>query len=251
MKRRALVPAASGFVCPGAAFWIVFFAVAALCGFSTVPLHAESASSMFKHGQSAEAREDYDTAFDLYQKALAKAPNELTYKTALFRVRVSASAMHMSKGRKLLEGGDEQGALVEFLHASEIDPSNEAAQQEIAKLRKRQGEQPPQGEAVSPEDAAQQERLDSIAAPVVLKPLSNEPLTLHYDGDAKAVYQAIGKAAGINVLFDPDYTAKRITVDLANESLLDALRIVGTMSGTFWRPVTDNTIFVARCKPSI
>jgi general secretion pathway protein D len=60
------------------------------------------------------------------------------------------------------------------------------------------------------------------------------------------VYQAIGKAAGINVLFDPDYTSKRIMVDLNNESLLDALRIVGTMSNTFWRPITDNTIFVAQ-----
>ena len=28
-------------------------------------------------------------------------------------------------------------------------------------------------------------------------------------------------------------------------SLLDALRIVGTISNTFWRPVTDNTIFIA------
>jgi general secretion pathway protein D len=56
--------------------------------------------------------------------------------------------------------------------------------------------------------------------------------------DAKVVYQAIGKAAGVNVLFDPDYTSKRIQVDLNNVSLLDALRIVGTMSNTFWRPVT-------------
>jgi general secretion pathway protein D len=29
-------------------------------------------------------------------------------------------------------------------------------------------------------------------------------------------------------------------------NLLDALRIVGTLSGTFWRPVTENTIFVAQ-----
>jgi general secretion pathway protein D len=201
---------------------------------------------MFKHGEAAEAKEDYDTAFDLYQRALAKAPSDLTYKTALYRVRVSASGMHMSKGRKLLGGGDDQGALVEFLHAAEIDPSNEAAQQEIAKLRKRHGEMTPQGETSRPEDASQQQELESMGSPVVLKPLSNEPLTLHYAEDAKVVYQAIGKAAGINVLFDPDYTAKRIQVDLTNESLLDALRIVGTMSNTFWRPITDNTIFVAQ-----
>src|SRR5580698_4696169 len=112
-----------------------------LCGPSIPHLRAESANSMFKHGEAAEAREDYDTALDLYQKALAKAPNDLSYKTALYRVRVSASAAHMSKGRKLIEGGDEQGALVEFLHAAEIDPGNEAAQQEIAKIRERHGEQ--------------------------------------------------------------------------------------------------------------
>ena len=59
------------------------------------------------------------------------------------------------------------------------------------------------------------------------------------------VFQAIGKAAGVNVLFDPDYISKRIQVDLNNVSLLDALRIVGTLSGTFWRPITQNSIFVA------
>jgi general secretion pathway protein D len=67
--------------------------------------------------------------------------------------------------------------------------------------------------------------------------------------DAKVVYQAVGKAAGVNVLFDPDYNSKRIQVDLNNVSLLDALRIVGTMSNTFWRPVTSNTIFVAQNTP--
>jgi general secretion pathway protein D len=201
---------------------------------------------MFKHGQSAEAKEDYDTAFDFYQRAVAKSPNDLTFKTALYRVRVTASAVHMTKGRKLIQGGDEQGALVEFLHAAEIDPGNEAAQQEIDKVRKHQGQMPVQAETTVPMNAAQQQELDSIGSPVVLKPLSNEPLTLHYSEDAKVVYQAIGKAAGVNVLFDPDYTAKRITVDLNNESLLDSLRIVGVMSNTFWRPITDNTIFVAQ-----
>src|ERR1039457_6611214 len=64
--------------------------------------------------------------------------------------------------------------------------------------------------------------------------------------DAKVIYQAVGRAAGVNILFDPDYTAKRVQVDLNGVSLTDALRIVGTMSNTFWRPVTANTLFVAQ-----
>jgi general secretion pathway protein D len=243
------VPAASsvsGSPIPAAIRHCVFIALLALCGLSSTPLHAESAGSMFKHGEAAEARGDYDTAVDMYQKAIEKSPNDLTYKTALYRVRLNASSVHMVKGRKLLLGGDDQGALVEFLHASEIDPGNEAAEQEIARLRRKSGEVPQHGETSLPEQAGTEEQLDSMGGPVVLKPLSNEPLTMHYTEDAKVIYQAIGKAAGINVLFDPDYTSKRITVDLTNESLLDALRIVGVMSNTFWRPVTDNTIFVAQ-----
>ena len=207
---------------------------------------AESANSDFKRGESAEAREDYDTAFDLYQKAVARDSKDLIYKTALYRVMVSASGMHISRGRKLLQGGYEEDALSEFIHATTIDPGNEAAQQEIAKIRKGRGEAPPQGEARLPVNAVQERKLKTMAAPVELKPMSNEPLTLHYAEDAKAVYLAIGKASGINVLFDPDYTPKHVQVDLINSSLLNALRVVGTMSNTFWRPMSENTIFVAQ-----
>jgi general secretion pathway protein D len=229
-----------------AALSVALFAVLAVFGLSSVQVHAQSAASLYKRGQTAEAREDYDTALDYFQRARAKAPKDLNYRSALYRVRISASSMHLSKGRKLLHDGDEQAALAEFLHAAEIDPSNEAAQQEIAKVREKQGETVPQAETSLSEQAGAQEEIDSIGAPAVLKPLSNEPLTLHYTEDTKVVYQAIGKAAGINILFDPDYTSKRIQVDLNNSSLLDALRIVGTLSNTFWRPVTDNTIFVAQ-----
>ena len=207
---------------------------------------AESANSDFKRGESAEAREDYDTAYDLYQRAVAKDSKDLIYKTALYRVEVSASGMHMSRGRGLLHEGDEKGALSEFIHAATIDPGNEAAQQEIAKIREGRGETPPLGEARLPINAVQERKLKRMGEPVQLRPLSNEPLTLHYSEDAKVVYLAIGKAAGINVLFDPDYSSKRVQVDLNNSSLLNALRFLGTMSNTFWRPLSENTIFVAQ-----
>jgi general secretion pathway protein D len=245
MNRCAQAQAASRPVFSAAAFRIALFAVFAVVALTSVSLHAESARSVFKHGQLAETKEDYDTAYKDYQKAQAKAPKDLTYRLALARVRVTASGMHMTKGRKLLAAGDEQGALTEFLHASEIDPSNDAAGQEIAKIRKKHDETYTAGETSLPMEPGRQEEIDSIGAPAILKPVSNEPLTLHMTEDTKVIYQAIGRAAGVNILFDPDYSSKRIQVDLNNVSLLDGLRIVGTMSNTYWRPVTDNTIFVA------
>jgi general secretion pathway protein D len=64
--------------------------------------------------------------------------------------------------------------------------------------------------------------------------------------DSKVIYQTIGQLAGINVLFDPDYTSRRIKVELNGVTLEDALQITALESKTFWRPVTGNTIFVAQ-----
>src|SRR5208337_4571188 len=135
-------------------------------------------------------------------------------------------------------------------HAAEIDPSNEAAQQEIAHIRQKQGESAPVPEVGLPQPPAEAEQLQTIESPPELKPVSNEPLSLHMAQDSKVVYETVGKAAGINVMFDPDYHSTRIDVDLNNVSLLNALRIIGVMSNTFWRPVTSNTIFVAQNTPS-
>jgi general secretion pathway protein D len=249
MKSRAQALATSGFYLGKPATksvrWVALFALAALLGLSSTVLRAESAASYFRHGQSAEAREDYDAAFDNYQKAYVKAPKNLEYRTRYYRVRVTAGAAHMTKGHKLLDAGKDQEALSEFLRAAEIDPSNEAAQQAIAQVRKKNGETETKAETSLPDTKGNQEDLESMGAPAELKPVSNEPLTLHMSEDSKVVYQAIGKAAGVNILFDPDFTSKRIQADLNNVSLLDALRIVGTISNTFWRAVTDNTIFVA------
>ena len=131
MNRRAHSP-----LVPGSVFAATFFRIALvaalLTGLSATRLHAQSANSLYKSGQSAEARQDYDAAFDFFQKANAKNPKDLTYRTALYRVRQTASSAHLSKGQRLLQSGDQQGALAEFMHAAAIDPGNEAAQQAIA-----------------------------------------------------------------------------------------------------------------------
>jgi general secretion pathway protein D len=224
-------------------FRISIFAILAVFGMGSATLHAQSAKQYYKMGHAAEQQGDYDAAFNDYSKAFSMVPGDLTYKESYYRVRTPASSAHLMAGRRLMQNGDEQGALMEFIRASEIDPGNEAALQEIAKARAQHKVQVP--ENITGVPGGPESGLDSIASPTELKPMSNEPFTLRMVEDSKIVYQAIGKAAGVNVLFDPDYVGKRIQVDLNNVSLFEALRIVGTLSGTFWRPVTSNTLFVA------
>ncbi len=203
--------------------------------------HAQSAAHWFKQGQAAEQKDDTQAAYEAYYQAYLKKPSDERYKLAYERTRFPAAAMHVEHGERLRDEGNYTGALTEFLRAIEIDPSNELASQDIKATRDKLNSQTP-----APENAPRttDEALE-LAAPIQLRPISNEPLTLHMVEDSRIVYQAVGKAAGINVLFDPAYSSKRIQVDLNNVTLSDALRIVATVSNTFWRPITSNTIFVA------
>lgn len=206
-------------------------------------VHAQSASSWSKRGEAAEAREDYDAAFEAYRQARLLKPNDLGYKTHFERIRFLASNAHIDRGRVMRQSGDINGALLEFQRALAIDGGNQAAQQEILITHT---------EMSSAADSLDRQAVLPVplsitaAGPVVLQPVSNDPITMNLVEDTKVIYQTIGKLAGLNVIFDPDYTSKRIQVNLNAVSLPDAFRILGTISGTFWKPVTSNTIFVAQ-----
>jgi general secretion pathway protein D len=208
--------------------------------------YAQTAGGWNSRGQKAELREDYDAAYEAYLHAHQKAPKDMRYTARLDRMRFQAAADHVDRGRVLRQNGDVAGALNQFTRALQIDPGNEAATQEI-QITQRQDQSssvalPAQGTTDS--DAILHD-IASVSAPVALKPVSNDPITLHMVEDAKNIYLAIGKAAGLNVLFDPDLTTKRIPVDLTNVVLSDSLRIVGLLSGTFYKPVTTDTVYVA------
>jgi general secretion pathway protein D len=222
--------------------------LALLAAFSLVPsAHAQTAGGWEKRGQAAELRQDYDTAYEDYLKAHQKNTGDLRFQERLDRMRFQAAAMHVDRGRVLRQSGDIGGALNQFTRALQIDPGNEAAAQEI-QITRSQDQTPAASNAPAgySNTSAELRDIASISAPLQLKPVSNDPITLHMVEDSKNIYQAIGKLAGLNVLFDPDYVTKRIPVDLTNVTLSDALRIVGDIAGTFYKPVTSDTIFVAQ-----
>jgi len=92
--------------------------------------------------------------------------------------------------------------------------------------------------------------LQSAQGPVELAPISNVPITMKATDKANVIYETVGKLAGINVLFDPDYVPKQVRIELNGVTLEDALEIISFETKTFWRPVTPNTIFIAQDSPA-
>jgi general secretion pathway protein D len=214
---------------------------------------AETAKTLYQKGMKAEAREDYEAAFDFYKAAYQQKPEELKYRVPYERTRMLASASKIRRAQKLREQSKMAEALVLFQQAIEIDPSSDIAAQEIRRTQlMMQKASPGGGQALSPtprpdEDDPLRQRLENASAPVSLLQFPDSPISaLEMTEDSKVAYETIGKLAGINVLFDPDYTSRRLTIKLQKVSLQEALDIVALQSRTFWRPVTPNTIFVAQ-----
>jgi len=203
------------------------------------------AKALYDKGKQAEARQDYISAYNFYHQAYQLKPTDLTYRSSYEYVRFLAAAAYVHKGQILLSGGKLQEALTDFEQALAIDPSSFIAQQESNKVRLLLQKNANPGAPLPSTESELDKRLEQATGPVELAPISQTPITMNMTADSKTVYESIGKLAGINVLFDPDYTSRKIHVDLNGVTLQEALVITALESKTFWRPVTPNTIFVA------
>ncbi|HTF44585.1 MAG TPA: secretin N-terminal domain-containing protein, partial [Terriglobales bacterium] len=216
----------------------------------TLAFAADNAKSAYQKGKDAEARQNYEQAYDLYKQAYGLKPQNLDYRAAYERLRFLAGASHVHRGQLLREAGQLDGALTEFQKAVEIDPSSFIAQQEA----KRTKEMIESGKAPVPKASKAptglRRRMEEAPGPVELATISNIPITIKATDDSKVIYETVGKLAGINVLFDPDYTSRRIKIELNGVTLEEALEIIALESKTFWRPVTPNTIFIAADNPA-
>ena len=216
----------------------------------SLPAAADHAHALYDKGKDAEARQDYEQAYDYYQQAFSLKPKDLRYRTAFEHIKFLAAASHVHRGQLLRDSGKLEEAAAEFQKASLIDPSSFIAQQELRKTQEmiNQAANPPT--AVAPAPSILRKRLAEAQGPVELAPISNVPITLKLTEDTKVIYETVGKLAGINVLFDPDYTSRKIRIELNGVTLDEALGIIALESKTFWRPVTPNTIFIAQDNPA-
>ena len=209
----------------------------------------KAAKALYEKGKAAEVRQDYIAAYNFYHQAWELKPSELRYRAAAEYVRFLAAASYVHQGELLVTAGKLQEALTDFEQALAIDPSSFIAQQQANKVRqllvKSQSPAPP-----PTMQSGLTKRMEEATGPVELAPITATPITLKLATDTKTVYETVGKLAGINVLFDPDYTSRPIRVDLNGVTLEEALQVTALESKTFWRPVTPNTIFVAADTPA-
>lgn len=215
--------------------------------FVAVSALAESAGSSFKAGEHAEKKNDYDTAYQAYKRAHDSSPNDPKFMAAFLRMRFYASSQHVHAGQQLRDEGKAEEALAEFRLAQQIDPSNIEASGMVHRLSddlQRQQREKVVSRTRTESTALEQEARQA-AGPINLEIKSDIPVSIQMTATTDVIYKTIGKLGGFNILMDPDYKPQKLTFELKDVTVREALNMLAVQSKTFWRPLSTNTIMVA------
>ena len=242
--------------------------ILAVYGTSVLPLSARSkkADRLVAEGRVLEASKDFDRALEKYEQALSQDPADPYYQLVADRARFQAGQAHVTKGLKIRSEGNLTQALIELQKGYQIDPSSSIAEMEIRRTQEmieREKKKVPRPGVSAEEQAAEAgltpaqlakkqevEKLARIEGVPELKPLKADPINLVLRNQPpKVLFETVGKVAGINVLFDPDFVQQNnrpMSIDITNSTLEQALDYLGVLTRAFWKPLSANTIFVTQ-----
>jgi general secretion pathway protein D len=202
----------------------------------------------FNQGRKAQDLHDYDAAFEYYQKALKTDPDNAEYLIKFNQARFDAGELHIKNGLRLRERGDLENAASEFQKATSEDASSAVAEQELRKTIEMIDHAKRASMALS-EPAIDKPGPELAQLPPEMKPLSRAPVNLKMSNDAKIIFDTIGKLAGLTMIYDPDFPSRRVSVDLNNVTLEQALDVMSVESKAHWTPMTENIILVFPDQP--
>lgn len=223
--------------------WLVVVALAAAAAGCASSKVAKEASHAVEH-------RNYDAAVYYYLQAVAQEPENVQYRLELIRARQRAAQEHFKLGTTFKQLGNLAAARQELLLASQLDPTHEFAIQELEEV------QQDLDVLARPDGVHELEELkrrarDAKVKPPVLDPKSKEPITLNFPQPkpVKEIYQAMAKAYGFNVLFDPKLKDDRLSIELTDVTAERSLELVMQHAGHFYKVLDEHTIIIAEDNP--
>src|SRR5712691_5593778 len=193
------------------------------------------AQKAVERGDKAQAAGNLDEALLAYQEAARYAPQEgyvlergAALRSKLVRAYVEAAERDALAGR-LTEARDE------LVAALRIDPSNKVVGERLAQLK-------------AMDDGLRAKRPAGISGLPRLHPQAGKH-NLNLRGDTKTVYEQFAGLFGVKASFDPDLVVRNVQLRVDDVDFYTGMSLLGTQSGTFWRPVNPTLLFVAPDTP--
>lgn len=203
-----------------------------------------------RQAEEAMKGDNWDAAVYYLLEALAADPGNIKLKMDLQRARTRAAEEHFRRGMGFKEAGELARARTELELAVQLDPTHQYAEAELAKVRKDLAILAQEGGAAKLEQAKKAAREMKVKPPI-LTPETAEPMTLAFPNpvNVKDIYNAIGKAFGFNVLFDPRLKDTKLAIELKNVTARQALDNVVQAAQHFYKVLDEKTIIVVEDTP--
>ena len=210
-----------------------------------------STHQMYREAQLAEQEGDWDRVVVLYLELLEIQPGNIDYRSGLLRAKLRASQEHFERAKKLHEAGARERALLEYQQAIQLDPTNQYAQVQLDKVRAELAERREIGDSSMTLQQLKDRTSGTRPQPPILDPRSKEPIDLAFPQATSIfdIYKALGKAFGINILFDPKLRPQQISIELVDVTAQSALEILMRAANHFYKVADETTIIVAEDTP--
>src|SRR5712675_2709621 len=185
--------------------------------------------------QQAEADGRNDEALLAYDEAARLAPQNLALVGRCAALRSRLIREHVDKAEQLALAGKLPQAKEELSSAMRIDPSNKIVAERYAQMQSMHDDEP---------------ALPNLQIPGIPR-LKTQPgrHTLDLRGDTRTAYEQLAQTFGTKVTFDPDVISHPVRMQLDKVDFNTAASILGTVTGTFWRPLDAGLMFVAPDSP--
>jgi general secretion pathway protein D len=219
---------------------------------AVIAVTACAAHSALREGEQAERRSDFDRAVIEYTTAVRADPDNRTARLALERAKVRASQEHFVRGRRLAAAERYEEAAIELQIATELQPTNLAAEAELRETRQRLRTKIAVSRGGKTELQSLIERTRGVGPPGLDLPADiklPESMTFS-NASSRMVFTALAKFADLNVTFDPAFRDERVTADLRNTTLPDALASLTATTRTFYRVTAQRTITIIPDTPA-
>src|SRR5882724_821494 len=209
-----------------------------------------SSYGAYRKASIAEQSGNWDEAVLQYLKALENDPGNIPYRAALLRAKTKASQVHFEKGKQFRAAGAVDRALVEYQQAVELDPTNQYAKSELEHARDAYNAIC-QGKDMASIDEMKKKTRGTRPQPPQLNPRSDTPISLDFPNEVSIfdIYRALGKAFGINILFDPQLKDQNIAIELKDVNAQAALETLMRAAGHFYKVVDEHTVIIAADNP--
>src|SRR6266849_9936994 len=193
------------------------------------------AQKAVESGDKAQAAGNLDEALLAYEEAARYAPHEgyVLERGAALRSRLVRAYMEAAEREAL--AGRLTEATDDLVAALRIDPSNKVVGERIAQLK-------------AMDDGLRAKPPSGISGLPRLHPQTGKH-NLNLRGDTKTVYEQLAGLFGVKASFDPDLVVRTVQLRVDDVDFYTGMSLLGTQSGTFWRPVNPSLMFVAPDTP--